>query len=263
LFLAAQFVVLRSLLLRALLLSVLNSQLPISILLYASLLLLLCSLLLAILFLLPVSILLGASLLLLLCSLLLAILFLLPVSILLGASLLLLLCSLLLAILFLLLRFSLSFPALILLFISILLGALFSALVSLSVLFWLLLCGLSIPLLLCFIFILLVRLLGVRQGAGTENEQQSRSTDKFDRFHHFASPSCWPSRGGVEKVVHCGEAGHRHGWVQVHRISRRNKKSQETEWAFEQHLHAGSYVQNSVRYTRNRHKLHTITNLSD
>jgi hypothetical protein len=141
----------------------------------------------------------------LLFSLLLSILFL-PVSILLCA-LLLLLCALrflllwglLSSISFLLLRISLPFPALILLLISILLCALFSALVSLLVLFWLLLGGLSIPLLLRFIFILLVWLLGVGQSAGTENEQQNRSTAKFDWFHDLASPSCRPSRGEVSK----------------------------------------------------------------
>ncbi len=94
----------------------------------------------------------------------------------------LLLCGLALVILF-LLPFSLPFPVLILLFISILLGALFSTLTSLLVLFWLLLCGLSIPLLVCFIFILLVWLLCVGRNAGTQSQQQNRFSDESDWLH--------------------------------------------------------------------------------
>jgi len=95
--------------------------------------------------------------------------FLLPVSIFLVAPLL-LLCALLLLLLlrglllsasFLLLRFSLPLLALILLSISILIGALVSVLVSLLVLRWLRRHGLSIPLLLRFVFILMIWLLCV------------------------------------------------------------------------------------------------------
>ena len=97
--------------------------------------------------------------------------------------LLLLLCGLLLSIS--VLRFSLPVPALVLLLISILLGTLVSALVSLLVLFWFLLRRLSIPLLLLFIFILMIRSLCVSQSASTENEQHNRFTRKFNRLHDF------------------------------------------------------------------------------
>ena len=143
--LSALFVVLCALLLDALLPSLFIWLAPVAILLQALplFLLLLRSLLLSIFFLLPVSILLRAPLL-LLCALLL-----------------LLLSGLLLTASFLLLRFSLPLLALILLSISILIGALVSVLVSLLVLRWLRRHGLSIPLLLRFVFILMIWLLCV------------------------------------------------------------------------------------------------------